>query len=133
MVNSQAGSALCWLVLAKVQIDTVSALEHRRRDRDQEPISVKGSVRKIGRAEVGAGVSSIRAAYRPDDNIIGLSWFKQIKRWKKPQSSTLGVGEVRFLERGKDLIIAAAFATEADAREWLKARRTYTLPAWEPK
>lgn len=126
-------AVVCWLVLARVQIDTVSALERRRRDRSLEPIAVQGSVRQIGTIETGAGVSSIRAAYRPDTNAISLGWFRQIKRWKKPQSSTLGAGEVRFLERGSDLIIATAFAKEADAREWLKARHTYTLPAWEPK
>lgn len=133
MGNTGGGLALCWLVLARVKIDSVTALQQRRRDRGLEPIAVKGSVRLIGREEIGAGVSSIRAAYHPDDNTIGLGWFKQIGRWKKPQSSTLGAGDVRCLERGQDLIIAAAFSGEAEARAWLAKRHVYTLPAWEPR
>lgn len=133
MVSTQDKAVLCWLVLARVQIDTVTALQQRRRNRDLEPIAVQGSVRRIGIEEIGAGVSSIRAAYHPDTNTIGLGWFKQIRRWKKPQSSTLGDGDVRILERGKDLVIAAAFTNEAEARAWLKARHTYTLPAWETR
>lgn len=133
MVSTQHKVALCWLVLAKVQIGSVLALERRRRDRDQEPIAVTGSVRRISIDEMGAGVSSIRAVYRPNTNTIGLGWFKQINRRKRPFSSTLGAGDVRCLERGTDVIIAAAFADEAEARAWLEKRRTYTLPAWEPK
>lgn len=133
MVSSPVGSALCWLALVRVQIDSVTALERRRRERDCEPIAVTGSVRRIGIDEMEAGVSSIRAVYHPDTKTIGLGWYRKVGQWKKPRSSTLGVGDVRFLERGKDLIIAAAFTTEADARAWLAKRHIHTLPAWEPK
>ena len=69
--------------------------------------------------------------YQRDTNTISLGWFKAMKRLNRPQSSSLGVGDVRFLERGNDLVIAAAFTTEAGARAWLKKRRTVTLPEWE--
>lgn len=135
MGSSQGTLSLCWLALARVRIGSVKALEYRHRDRsaDQAPMAVQGSVRPIGRFEVGAGISSIRAAYHPEDNTIGLGWFKRIKRWRKPQSTTLRSREVHLLERGGDIVIAAAFTSEAEARVWLKARHAYTLPSWEPK
>ena len=127
------GEALCWLALARIDIRSLALLHARRREGAGTMAVQQGSVRLIGSADIGAGISSIRAAYRPDDNTIGLGWFQQIGRWKKSQSSTLSAGDVRYLERGNDLIIAAAFTTKADARAWLAKRHIYTLPAWEPK
>lgn len=126
------GEALCWLALARIDIRSLALLHARRRE-GAELLTVRGSVRIIGVADVDAGVSSIRAAYRSDTNTIGLGWFRQVGSWKRPQSSILGAGDVRYLERGGDLIIAAAFTNEADARAWLEKRHAYTLPTWEPK
>lgn len=127
-----ADGVLCWLALARVSIPSVALLQARRRE-GAELLTVRGSVRIIGVADVDAGVSLIRAAYRSDTNTIGLGWFRRVGSWKRPQSSILGVGDVRYLERGGDLIIAAAFTNEADARAWLEKRRAYTLPTWESK
>lgn len=131
MGNTQGKAILCWLALARVKIGSATLLRARRRE-GNEPIAVQGRVKRLGVADVPAGFS-IRAACHPTEDTIGLGWFKQIGRWKKPQSSTLGAGDVRILERGQDLVIAAAFANEGEARAWLQARHTHTLPEWEPK
>ena len=131
MGSTQGKAILCWLALARIKIGSVTLLRARRRE-GNEPIAVEGRVKQLGTADVPVGFS-VRAAYHPDGNTIGLGWFKQIGRWKKPQSSTLSAEDVRCLERGRDVIIAAAFTSEADARAWLQARHIYTLPEWEPK
>lgn len=117
-----------WLVIACVPVKSIRVLQ----ERDHEIPAVSVRIRKVVRAprhECPGAFDVKRIAAHPEEDAVNISWSRPVSRGPdRAQSSTVPVGKYITIEVAGHTLIAQAFRSEKEAKNWARERKTQPLP-----